>query len=470
MSVPTAPPGTRIQFPAWNNLYLMRDFVHNVRGLKARCAGSTLKLARLDRNTWRSGNAPCSNLEVRYAVRANEESPFSSALNAQHAFLNFALLLFYLPDERARALHVKLLLPEGWKLASLLDGHNGEFTAPNYDVLADSPIEAGHFDDFDFEQGGATFHVVVHDESSGYSSARLLDALQKITATETGLMQDVPFSRYTFILHFARHDASGGMEHASGAAVSVPAAGLDTHWGFLEDTLAHEFFHLWNVKRIRPQGLEPVDYTRGNDTRDLWFSEGVTSAYAELALARAGLISRDLFYQRISEEIGRLEGRPARHTQSVAESGSDAWREGNRKYNRPEHSISYYNKGELLGFLLDLGIRHAARNRRSLDDVMRRLNEDFARHGRFFTEADLQSLVAEIAPSFTGRDAFFRDYVSGTRDLDYTTYLGFAGLRLVTAPGGPRHRTAYRVEEIPDATLEQLRVRDGWLKGMTDAE
>jgi predicted metalloprotease with PDZ domain len=193
---------------------------------------------------------------------------------------------------------------------------------------------------------------------------------------------------------------------------------------------AHEFFHLWNVKRIRPRGLEPIDYIHGNDTSDLWFAEGVTSTYGELTLVRAGLRNRNDFYANLADEIRTLQSRPARTYQSAEDSGRDAWLEKYPDYFRPDRSISYYNKGELLGYLLDLGIRHATRNRSSLDDVMRALNQDFARPGRPFTDADLLTLIARLAPEFTDRDAFFRNYVNGTADLDYRTYLGYAGLYL----------------------------------------
>jgi predicted metalloprotease with PDZ domain len=292
---------------------------------------------------------------------------------------------------------------------------------------------------------------------------RLVASIEKITATEAALMRDVSFTRYTFILHFLRRTGAGGMEHANGTAISLPTGGLGERWPELEVTLAHEFFHLWNVKRIRPQGLEPIDYTRGNDTSELWFSEGVTSTYQELVLLRAGMITRLTFYARLAAEIAILERRPSRHWQSVEQSGREAWLEKYRRYNRPGRSISYYNKGALVGFLLDLGIRHASHNQHSLDDLMRRLDQDFARRGRFLNPADLQAIVAELAPGFPV-DAFFRDYVSGTRDLDYETYVGYAGLCL-TRQALDRGRTAYRIEEIPDAAPDQLQVRDGWLEG-----
>jgi predicted metalloprotease with PDZ domain len=218
------------------------------------------------------------------------------------------------------------------------------------------------------------------------------------------------------------------MEHRNGTAITVRAGELHDHWEYLEEAVAHEFFHLWNVKRIRPQSLEPIDYVHGNDTRDLWFCEGVTSAYGALVLLRAGMISRKTFYARLGTAIATLESRPARFFQSAEESGLEAWFEKYNDYLRPQRSISYYNKGELLGFLLDLALRHATGNEAGLDDVMRRLNEDFARPGRCYTEEDLRRVMAQVAPTFSGLEAFWEDYVRGTRELDYDGYLGYAGL------------------------------------------
>ena len=306
-----------------------------------------------------------------------------------------------------------------------------EFNARDYDVLADSPAEAGNFEEYSYVQGDVTYRVIVDAPAVDYSANRLLKSLQKITATETALMQDAPAPRYTFILHFPPQ-GSGGMEHRNGTAISFTGADLKTNWLGLESMLAHEFFHAWDVKRIRPQALEPIDYVHGNDTRDLWFCEGLANTYQELVLLRAGLTSRDGFYDRVAAAIQQLQARPARHYQSVETAGREAWLEKYTDYYRPDRSISYYNKGELIGFLLDLAIRHASGNAHSLDDVMRRLNVDFARRGRFFTRQDLLAIIAELAPEFQGMQQFFDDYVSGTRELDYETYLGYAGLRLVS--------------------------------------
>jgi predicted metalloprotease with PDZ domain len=468
MTIAGASPSTEIQFPAWNNLYQIRDFARYIEELTADCDGGKEQLTRVDLNTWRSEAKSCGKLSFRYTVYVAGSPPFSSALDTQHAFLNFATLLFYLPQERGRPIHVKLLVPAGWKVASLLEEDADGFRAPNYDLLADSPTEVGQFDEYNFFQNGVTYRVVVHADPQDYSPDRLLASLSKITATETALMRDVPFSRYTFILHFPCEEGGGGMEHRNGTAITVRAKQLREHWESLEGVAAHEFFHLWNVKRIRPQSLEPIDYVHGNDTRDLWFCEGVTSTYGQLTLVRAGLIPRKTFYARLGSAIAALQSRPARLFQSVEESGLEAWFEKYGDYFRPERSISYYNKGELLGFLLDLALRHATTNAGGLDDVMRRLNEDFARRGRYYTEADLRRVMAEIAPGFSGLEAFFADYVRGTRELDYVTYLGYAGLELET-PSRPesKQEETYRVKEIAHPSPEQVQVREGWLKGET---
>ena len=449
MRVPEAGAGTEFQIPAWNNLYQIRDFVRDVQGVEAQCQGRPAPLRRVDINTWASVE-PCADLEIHYEVYANQESVFSAVLDSRHAFLNFALVLFYLPNERQRPVRVKFLLPEGWKLVTMLDDgpSPGEYQAPDYDRLVDSPAEAGAFQEYDYIQDGANYRIVVDGAQDLYSPQRLLEVLKKVTSTETALMQDVPFKRYTFMFFFPAR-GEGGMEHRNGTAISIPADQMRTGLHALESIAAHEFFHLWNVKRIRPQGLEPIDYIHGNDTSDLWFSEGVTSTYAQLVLLRSGLIDGKQFYAHLAAEIGQLRSRPARYLQSAEESGREAWLEKYPDYSRPERSISYYTKGELLGYLLDLGIRHASDNRYSLDNVMRQLNHDFAMPDRFFTDTDLENIIAQLAPGFPVRE-FFRKNINGTGDLDYGKYLGYAGLALKTEP-----------KEVPDLGFDSLQAFEG---------
>lgn len=426
--------GEELQFPAWNALYQIRDFIRNVQDLSAACNGRSVELQPVNVDTFRTAQ-PCPALDVHYQVFANKRGVFSSSLNSNHAFLNLAEILFYLPSARDDPASVHYVLPPEWKLITMIPrcGPGESFCARNYDALVDSPVEAGAFSLYSFSRDGALYRIAVRGGEGDYSPSLLIDTIKKITATEIALMRDRPFNRYTFIFHFPESGGGGGMEHSYGTAISFPAPLLSTNWEELENTIAHEFFHLWNVKRIRPQGLVPVDYIRGNDTRDLWFCEGVTSAYAELVLLRAGLISREDYYAHIAGAIGQLERRPARHFQSVELSGIDAWLEGYPDYFRPDRSISYYNKGELLGTVLDLEIRHASRNAHSLDDVMRRLNTDFAKRGRAFDDADLESIIASLGPSPDWVRRFFRGDIDGVAPLNWSKFLGYAGLSMVSS-------------------------------------
>jgi predicted metalloprotease with PDZ domain len=490
MNIPEAGAGTEIQIPAWNCLYQIRDFVKSVEDLNAECDAQPVDLDREDLNTWRGPNRKCGNLTFHYSAYADSDGPFDSILDGNHSFLNLAMVLFYLPRERQRAVQVKFQVPSGWKLATLLEGEGQEFQAADYDVLVDSPVEAGHFEEFSYTQGfipagtsagelkSATIRVIIDAARADYSAGRILDSLQRITAAETSLMQDLPFNRYTFLLHFPREGgSSGGMEHHDGTAISIPASEVRNNEGYLESVAAHEFFHLWNVKRIRPRSLEPVDYIKGNDTRDLWLCEGVTNTYAELTLLRADLIDRNTFYERVAGAIQVLQSRNGRRFQSAETSGREAWLEKYSDYNRSERSISYYNKGELLGYLLDLGIRHASANQAGLDDVMRRLNQDFAQRGRFYTIADLTAIVAQLAPAFD-MNRFLADNVRGTVEIDYSTYLGYAGLRLAThmmgtpVPGFSASRNAgglLQVDSIDDGSdAERAGLQPGDVLMMAD--
>lgn len=429
MTIPHSPPRTRLQFPAWNALYQIRDFVRNVEELAASCDDTPMELTRLDLYTWQSGDRSCAALVLRYRVYANEEGPFSSVVNSEHAFLNPAMLLFYLPEHRQRPARVRLEVPQGWNVATALDVKGGEFDAANYDELADSPVEAGPFREHTFVEGGAHYRAVVHAVRQSYDEHRLVNSLRKIVRATMELMRDAPDRRYTFFIHFRPGATGAGMEHRNGTALDFST---EFTWDSFESLAAHEFLHAWIVKRLRPARLEPVDYIHGNDTRDLWFAEGLVNAYQRYVLLRAGLISSGDFYRQLAAEISNLEERSARRWVNLEEAGLEAWLERYPDYRRPERSISYYNKGAVVTFLLDFALRHTTENRAGLDDVLRLLNEEFGRKGRFFASEDLMDALQRVAPELDDLEDFFRDYVQGTRDPDYATFLGYAGLALET--------------------------------------
>ncbi len=220
------------------------------------------------------------------------------------------------------------------------------------------------------------------------------------------------------------------MEHAYGTAIELNADRLRANLASVARVSSHEFFHLWNVKRIRPQSLEPIDYQHEMDTRALWFSEGVTSTVGDMLLARSGLIDESQYLRAVSEEITELQRRSARHWQNVEESSLDAWFEGVAFYRSRERSISYYNKGELLGILLDLRIRQLTNDTKSLRDLFQWMNQHYAKEHRYFPDS---AGVEEAAEAITGQSfsSFFRDYVAGVKELAYDEFFQFAGLHVV---------------------------------------
>jgi predicted metalloprotease with PDZ domain len=435
MRIPKVRDQVTVQLPAWNALYQIRDFSAHMMQVVARDEeGHTLPLRKLDKDTWSvSGNGAVT---VSYPILWDEPGPFATQLNMDHAFLNFAMVLLYVPERRAEDTRVQFEdVPEGWHVAVELDStgaaegrHTAAYVAPSYDALADAPVEIGHFEELHMEAGGRPVRIVVHGDPG--DRTRLTESLKRIVDYEVTLMGGAPFREYMFLFHVGNNFGGGGMEHMNCTAIAadVPAQ--------LPSYSAHEFFHAWNVKRIRPQSLEPVDYTKEMWTRSLWFAEGVTNTYGAYTLERTGLWSAQQFYANLADEIRELQSRPAHRWQSVEQSSLDAWYEKYPLYTRPEESISYYNKGQIVGVLLDLLIRDRTDNHASLDDVLRALNEQYAKQGRLYNETEgLRAVTQEvIRKKASSADAdlgdFFRRYISGADEIPYADFLARAGWTL----------------------------------------
>ena len=427
------PPGASVrelQLPVWNALYQVRDFAQYVNWIRAATSsGRVLPITQVNKSRWRLAGAE-DGARVEYEVYANSSGPFGAQLNSRHCFLNLAEILMYSDDLRQRKAIVDFDAPaQAWRFASTLAQVSGRvLVAENYDQLVDSPVEIGPFEERDFVEAGGHYRIIVDAEASTYDMDKLTAIVRKIVAAETSWMKDRPFDTYTFIYHFP-HGAGSGMEHAYGTAIEVSKEAMAGGYGSVAAVTAHEFFHLWNVKRIRPEALEPPDYTRENYTRALWFSEGVTSTAEWIALLRSGLIEEGEYRRELAAAIGELQHRSAHRTQSAEESSLDAWLEGDNYYGRPERSISYYNKGELLGVLLDLAVREASHGRASLREVFLWMNDNYAKKSRGFAESDD---VRKAAEAVSGADLrwFFEKYVAGTEEVPWNVFFRTVGLRL----------------------------------------
>jgi len=397
MTIPEVSGEVLVQMAAWNALYQIRDFSSHVQQIEASGSQGQLFVEKLDKQTWRiKANGTVS---LRYATYWDEVGPFASQLNREHAFINPAMILLYVVNRREEGVHISLRnLPEPWQAAgptmqsSESEGKARNFSgdAPSFDALADSPIEAGKFEQFPLQGVKPVIEVVVHGDN--WRKKVIEDELKRICAYELKLMEDAPFERYTFLVHVGKGAGGGGMEHANSTAIGVSSDES------LATVAAHEFFHLWNVKRIRPASLDPVDYTKEQYTRSLWFAEGVTSTYGSYTLVRSGLWNKERFYEDLGAQITELEARPANRWQSAEQSSLDAWMEKYPLYNQPQNSVSYYTKGQILGDLLDILIRDRTENLKSLDDVLRSMNEDFAKQGKPYHDGpDVRRTAEKVA-------------------------------------------------------------------------
>lgn len=421
--------------PVWTpGSYLIREFARHVQDFTADADGRALEWAKVDKNTWRVKTNGARQWRITYRVYANELTVRTAELNSDHAFWNNANLLMY-PAGYLKAPSTLRIVPvSGWKIATGLPAVSGQpntFRAEDFDILYDSPVEVSNFKQLDFRVRGVPHRIII-DGDGNYDPERLRTSVQKIVEAETAMFGSIPYHDYTFILHL-RANTGGGLEHLNSTALGFKRLGFATETGYqnFNSLVAHEFFHLWNVKRIRPDALGPFDYTKENYTRLLWVAEGITEYYGNLMLSRAGLISNQAYLDHLAQQIQDFEELPARKVMSAEEASFDSW----IKYYRPDENsvnsqISYYDKGELLGLLLDLDIRRRTGDAKSLDDVMRYLYTEFYLKGRNYAPADFQK-ACELAAGASLED-FFARYVRGKDELTgvYNPALLGAGLRL----------------------------------------
>ena len=441
------PNETDLIMPVWTpGSYLIREFERNVQDFSADAGGHALDWTKINKNTWRVQTNGARQWRAFYRVYCNEFSVRTNEINSDHAFWNNAALLMYPDGAIGKPATLRVIPANSWKIATGLppvEGQPNTFRAENFDILYDSPFEVSNFKEIKFEVRGVPHRIIV-DGQANYDPERMKRDVQKIVAAETGMMGVIPYHDYTFILHL-RASGGGGLEHLNSTSLgfSRDRFAKEQGWASFYDLVAHEFFHLWNVKRIRPDALGPFDYTKENYTRSLWVAEGITSYYGDLMVRRAGLISDGEYLVELARKIQDFQNTPGRLQMSAEEASFNAWiKEYRPDENSVNSQISYYNKGELLGLLLDLEIRRRSNNAKSLDDVMRYLYHEFYEKNRNYTPGDFQRACELMAG--TSFEDFFTRYVRGRDELPYNEVLADAGLRIEQAGHpieGPRDFT-----------------------------
>jgi predicted metalloprotease with PDZ domain len=452
-----APKSLDFQMPKWSpGRYAVFDFAKNVQEFQAlggicpvlaQCKMPAFPVARVDGQTWRVSTNNTHSLTIRYKVFSNDLSGTFSQLDPRHANYNGHSIFMYVTDHKADPVKLLIKPPAGWRIINgrtdRLEQREWQFT--NWDLMVDTPTEiAPDFTVDEFQVDGKRYRVMVHSfGDEGGKRPALVRDIEKIVRAEVAMWGPPEFDSYTFLLHFAADDHSGdGMEHLNSTQIIEPGAlGEPGVYGSTLGTVAHEFFHVWNVKRLRPVELGPWDFTRPANTRSLWIAEGFTNYFGHLMMRRAGVWDTTAFLRRESETINGIENAPGSRLMS-AEASSQAApflddAPHAQRTNLANMAISYYPKGELIGMVLDLIIRGKTNGKASLEDVLRRMYHEFYLNspnatyylrGRGYTPEDLQRVATEVA----GYDLsdFFARYVREVEVLPYEEALGYAGLHL----------------------------------------
>ncbi len=422
-----------LKFPVWTpGSYLVREYVRHLQGFTALDGqGQPLPWHKVSKNHWQVEAQGTSKITIQYKIFANELTVRTNHLDLTHGYFNPAAMFFRVPECEGNEATVTIIPPSNWHISTPLPtaSQPNTFVAANFDELVDSPFEIGTHALYNFEVLGKPHQWAIWGEGN-LNIERLLADTQKIIETEAALFEGLPYDRYLFLLHLSAN-AYGGLEHKSACSLIYSRFGLQSEDGYQKfmSLVAHEFFHLWNVKRIRPKGLEVFDYDQENYTDSLWFCEGTTSFYDLVIPLRAGIYDAKCYLNKVSEAITQLQTIPGRKVQPVSESSFDAW----IKLYRPDANsrntqVSYYLKGELVSFLLDLLIRAQHQNRRSLDDVMRQLWQQFGQPEVGFTRDQLKSSFESVAEM--DLTPFWASYIDGTAELPFDEILALFGLTL----------------------------------------
>lgn len=429
------PDKAELKMPVWTpGSYLVREFARHVQDFSVRDAsGKELVWRKVNKNTWQIDSKGVREFIASYRVYSNELTVRTNELNDEHAFWNNTALLMFPKDQLKAPSTVKVVPHGNWKVATGLTpvaGQENTFRAENYDILYDSPFEVSDFTEINFTVQGKPHRFVVTGEGN-YDLKAIARDTAKIAEECYKIFGELPVENYLFILNLR---GRGGLEHLNSTALQWGRFNFKPRSRYIDFLylVAHEYFHLWNVKRIRPDALGPFDYENENYTKLLWVAEGVTAYYEGVLLRRAGLITDKQMLATKAILITDLHARPGRFQTSLEEASLDAWI---KYYRQDEHSvnnqISYYDKGEIVNMMLDILIRTSSKGEKSLDEVMRHLYNEFYKKNRNFSPSDFQKAAELMA----GRslDDFFSKYVRGRDEIDYNAIVSGIGLQLEAA-------------------------------------
>ncbi len=422
-----------LTLPVWTpGAYEVQDFARHVFNMHVEMDEKPLEVYHLGKSQWGFDTYGESQVTVRYQVYADELGVDTSHLDQSHAYFNGAQLFFLVDDYKDQPYDVLIQAPPGWHVSTGLDvveGNPFHYRARDYDILIDSPAEIGTHRVLTFTVDQKPHHIAIWGHGNE-DAEKLTHDVEAIVQAQRDLFGGLPYDHYTFILHLSDR-GTGGLEHLNSTTCGTGRFAYRPRkkYRHVLQLISHEFFHLWNVKRIHPEMLGPFDYNREVYTHLLWAMEGFTDYFATLTLRYAELFNTKEYLDNLADNIKAYEKKPGRLVQSLAESSFDTWIKLYKPdADSPNRTISYYLKGDLVGTCLDLEIRRRTNRQYGLDEVLRRLYDRYGAHGIGFPESVYQETVEEVAGS--SFEEFFQAYINGTTPVPFETFLGYAGLRL----------------------------------------
>jgi predicted metalloprotease with PDZ domain len=422
------------KMPAWMpGYYRILDYARNVASFHAAdSSGRELHWERIAKNTWRVVTGGAASIKLDYDVTGTIRFAAQTFIADDRAYLAPPATFLHIPGKLNRPATVTIEAPATWKtLATGLDpvpGRARTYRAADFDILYDAPVLLGNQELQHFDVKGIRHDVAIENVPESIDRQQMLRDLTRMVEAATNLIGDIPYTHYTFLM---MGQGNGGIEHLNSASILFNGTSLNTPEGYRRwlSYVAHEYFHNFNVKRIRPIALGPFDYDRENLTNMLWVSEGLSVYYQDIVCLRAGLITREQYLDKMRDSIQRFENASGHRYQSAAESSWNTWGTSGVGGDR-NTSISYYDNGAMLGAILDLAIRHASGNAKSLDDVMRALYRTYYKEKkRGFTDAEFRA-ACESAAGASLAEVF--DYAATSKEMDYAKYFAYTGLTVTS--------------------------------------
>ncbi len=430
----------RLVMPVWApGSYMVREFARNVLDVSVRDSnGRTLETQKESKNSWTVRLDGASDVTVSYSVYAFAHTSQQSYLDSDHAVINGASVFLFVCGLEGEGLTLQVVPHPSWGVVStglspLPGGAAHEFHAANYDALLDSPIEVGNQRVVSFEVKGVNHEVSIFSpvDIGRDREDALVSDIRRIVQSEVPVFGEIPYDRYVFLINFGE-TARGGTEHLNSTLCIISYFSLEPPQEYRKmlSLFSHEFFHLWNVKRMRPVGLGPFNYSAETYTKSLWVAEGVTSYYDDIFLRRAGIFSVPEYLDALCANINVVTSLQSSRMRSPEEASFNTWTNFYRPdENTPNVSPSYYVQGAVVGFALDMRIRMGSSNERSLDDAMRKVYaETYGKDGRGYTDLDFERACEAISGESV-KD-IFENHVRGREPVDIRRHLGYAGLTL----------------------------------------